>query len=91
MARNASRFRPLQIPIYAFTNNAHVQPQLTLQWGTDPFLIEFDAEDPAANGELATKVLKEKGLVQSDDYLVIVTDQRIRGALVETIQMRIVE
>ena len=86
-ARNISWLRPLKTPIYAFTDCEYLCNQLTINWGTLPFCIDFSETDPAENVVSALDVLKAKGLVESGCTVVIVTEIRTRGELVNTIQM----
>jgi len=77
----------LKTPIYAFTDCEYLCNQLTINWGTLPFCIDFSETDPAENVVSALDVLKAKGLVESGCTVVIVTEIRTRGELVNTIQM----
>ncbi|MCJ8329363.1 MAG: pyruvate kinase [Lentisphaeria bacterium] len=88
MSRYASWFRPQCNRIFCFTNNAVLINQLSLFWGLNPFLIDFDEADPSVNGETATRILKDKGLLESGDLIVVVTDLMVQGSMVETVQMR---
>jgi len=90
MARNAAWLRPLRTPLFAFTDNAGLLNQLALNWGIEPFLIEF-AEDPAANFENAIRVLKDRQLVRSGANIVAVTEVNIHGRLIDTILMETVD
>ena len=88
MARNAAWFRPRDIPIYAFTDNPVLLPQLVLHWGTLPLLMDFQSGDPAANVEHAIRVLRERGLVTRGGYVVMATEVRAGDELVNTVQMK---
>jgi len=90
MARNASWLRPLHTPIYAFTDNARLLPQLPIHWGIQPFMMEF-ANDPAENVDRAIQLLKEQQLIQSGANIVAVTEVEVRGRLVDTIMREEVE
>jgi pyruvate kinase len=90
MARNAAWLRPLHSPLYAFTDNPKLLPQLTLYWGIHAFFLEF-AEDPPVNVENAVKLLKGKGLLKGGDNVVAITEVNIRGNLVDTVMMETVD
>ncbi len=90
MAATSAWFRPRKTPIYAFTDNPALLNQLTILWGVQPFLIDF-ADDPAVNGQTATRVLREKGLVSPGGQLVVVSDIRLHGGIIDTIQMRSID
>lgn len=90
MARNASWLRPLQTPLYAFTDNPRLLDQLTLNWGIRPYFIEFD-EDPARRFENAIAVLKEQKLLEPGQHVVSVTEVDMGGRLIDTILMETVE
>ena len=87
MARNAAWFRP-DTPVYAFTDDPRLVNQLSIYWGVEPYLIEFSHEKPALNTETATSVLLDRGILKDGHWVVIVSDLRIRGEMVQTIQMR---
>jgi pyruvate kinase len=86
MARNAAWLRPMHSPIYAFTDNPKLLNQLSLNWGIQPFFIDF-AEDPAINVENAIHVLRNKGLVHSGANIVAVTEVNFRGRNMNTVLM----
>ena len=86
MAEKVSWLRPLNCPIYAFTDNDVLINQMPLFWGLEPFLIPFDA-DPTANVEKALAELKQRMLLQPGNTIVAVTEAQVRGKLVDSIQM----
>jgi pyruvate kinase len=90
MARNAAWLRPLHTPLYAFTDNPVLLPQLTLNWGIRPYLLTF-AEDPARNFDNAIQILRSQGLVKPGDHVVAVTEVNLGGRLIDTILMETVE
>ncbi len=90
MARNAAWLRPTLTPLFAFTDNPKLLPQLTLFWGIQPFHLDY-AEDPPVNVENAVAILKERGLVRSGDNVVAITEVGIRGRLVNTVLMQTVD
>ena len=90
MAANAAWFRPLRSPIFAFTDNPKLLNQLSILWGVIPFLITFE-DDPALNGQTAMRILKDQGLVQYEDCLVVVSDLIINGDRFETVHMQTVD
>ncbi len=90
MARNAAWLRPIHTPLYAFTDNAKLLHQLTLNWGIRPYFLKF-SDDPARNFESAIAKLKEQGLVKSGSHVVAVTEVNISGRLIESILMETVD
>ncbi|AEN73952.1 pyruvate kinase [Rhodothermus marinus SG0.5JP17-172] len=68
-ARMIARHRP-PVPVYAFTDNPRVVPQLSLLWGTRAFSIPFQ-RDTDQGVQLVHRILKEQGLVRPGDLVVI--------------------
>jgi pyruvate kinase len=90
MARNAAWLRPIHSQIYAFTDNPRLLDQLSLNWGTQSFFMDF-SEDPVTNVENAIRVLQEKALVHIGAKVVAVTEVKIHGRLIDTILMETVD
>ena len=90
MARNAAWLRPLNTPIFAFTDNPKLLNQLALTWGIQPFLVNF-AEDPTTNFENAIATLKNRKLVHTGQNIVAVTGVSVHGRLIDTILMETVD
>jgi pyruvate kinase len=87
MARNAAWLRS-ETPVYAFTDVPELLNQLTIYWGLNPYLISLSADTPELNIAAAQSTLMESGVIESGDWIVIVTHLNIRGEYVETVQMR---
>lgn len=68
-ARRIASFRP-DVPIYAFTDDPRMVPQLALTWGTNAFHIPFQ-KDTDAGVQLVHKSLIEAGVAQRGDRIVI--------------------
>jgi len=69
-ARSIARHRPT-MPVYAFTDDPRVVGQLGILWGTKGFAIPFQPDtDEGVN--TVRRVLKEEGLVNAGDLIVIV-------------------
>jgi len=68
-ARMIARHRP-PVPVYAFTDNPRIVPQLSLLWGTRAFSIPFQ-RDTDQGVQLVHRILKEQGLVRPGDLVVI--------------------
>ena len=83
--------RPLNIPIYAFTDNPVVLNQLTLHWGACGYMLDFDDSDPALNLKAAMRLLREQDLLKHGNAIVSVTEVLAHGQLVDTVQMHRVE
>jgi len=87
MARNVSNLRPEKAPIFAFTSNVRVYRQLSILWGVYPARINF-ADDPNATIDAAEKFLREHKLTLVGDQLVIITDIRVGGERIDSVQLR---
>lgn len=68
-ARMIARHRP-SMPVYAFTDEAHVVGQLGILWGTKAFVIPFQ-NDTDAGVQLVHQILLDHGLVKSGDAVVL--------------------
>ncbi|MEX0993924.1 MAG: pyruvate kinase, partial [Balneolaceae bacterium] len=74
-ARRIAKFRP-DVPIVAFTETSKVRRQLNLVWGVDSVKLEeiFDTDKSV---KVMENYLKENGLVQSGDRVIIATGMPI--------------
>src|SRR5438874_2911981 len=61
MARNVSKLRPENAPIFAFTSSKEVYRQLSIYWGVYPVKIDF-TDDPNATIEAAERFLRRTKL-----------------------------
>ncbi len=86
MAKNAAWTRSLHTKIFAFTNKELTQKQIALLWGTEPFVIDF-SEDSNETVKEASRFLMKHDLVKRGSKVVFITDVRIRGKMVDTIQL----
>jgi pyruvate kinase len=89
MARYFAHLRPMHSPIYAFSPHESVVRQLALPYGVFAQRMGFQ-EDPAKNVFEAEAALLLKGLVESGDHLVVVTDIIEGDRRHESVQLRIV-
>jgi pyruvate kinase len=87
MARNAAWLRS-ETPVYAFTDVPELLNQLTIYWGLEPYMISLSAETPELNIEAAENALIQEGIINENDWIVIVTHLHVHGEYVETVQMR---
>ncbi len=87
MARYVSNMRPEHAPIFAFTPSEHICRQLALCWGTHPVVLEF-TDDPNSTIEAAEKYLRDVGVTEPNDNLVILSDLRAGDAQIDSIQVR---
>lgn len=90
-ARHAAWLRPAKTSIYAFTDNRTLFYQLSLNRGTEPFLIQFDEEEPSNTVDAALDVLKRNQKIKTGETIVLVTEVKIKNKQVATIQMKVVE
>jgi len=73
MADYASHLRPEDSTIFAFTPTEEVARQLALNWGTHAIRMPFDVR-PEHTVADAENLLKQRGLVQPGDRLIVVSD-----------------
>jgi pyruvate kinase len=90
MARYASNLRPQRAPIFAFTPSEEVYRQLALYWGTFPVRIDFTG-NPDRTIAAAEKFLRKNKLATAGNRMVIVSDVRMGRALIDSIQLRVVQ
>jgi pyruvate kinase len=88
MADYVSNLRP-HAPIYAFASSFEVCRKLSVNWGTFPHYLVFDA-NPGRTIGAAMNYLVNEGLAKSGDHLVIVSDMLAGEERFDTIQLRIV-
>ncbi|KAG9451887.1 hypothetical protein H6P81_004791 [Aristolochia fimbriata] len=72
MASLLSRCRP-DCPIFAFTTSTSVRRRLNLQWGLIPFRLGF-SDDMESNLNRTFSLLKARGMIQSGDLVIAVSD-----------------
>ena len=83
MARYVANLRPERAPIFAVASNEQV-------WGVFAVQLHF-TDDPNATIEAAEKYLRDEKLIVPNDNLVIISDVRAGHALVDCVQLRMVE
>jgi pyruvate kinase len=83
--------RPKGIPIYAFTDKEHIFRHLLLPWGVEPFLMEFNEEDPEQTILNAIAYLKRREWIIPGSWLVVITNVLAGKKIIDTIQLRHVE
>jgi len=89
MALYVSHLRPLHAPIFAFSPDERVCRRLALLYGVHAQRMGFVAE-PDKNVFAAETALLLKGLAESGDHLVVVTDILDGDRRHESVQLRIV-
>ncbi|XP_072986753.1 pyruvate kinase isozyme A, chloroplastic-like [Typha latifolia] len=72
MASLLSRCRP-DCPIFAFTTSTSVRRRLNLQWGLIPFRLNF-SDDMESNLNRTFALLKARGMIQSGDLVIALSD-----------------
>lgn len=87
LARKISSMRPVQSPVYAFTDVPLVFHHLLLLWGIEPFLIEF-SEEAETTIQRAFQALKEGNWSKSGDSLVVVASVFAGKRAIDSIQYR---
>lgn len=87
MARNVSKLRPENTPIFAFTSSEEVYHQLSIYWGVYPVKIDF-IDDPNATIDVAEMFLRRTKLTAPGDQLVIISDLRAGKERIDSVQLR---
>lgn len=88
MAHLLAHQRPESAPIFAFTPKLHVSRTLCMARGVHPFVMEFIKGSPDTNIRAALDLLRERGLVQKGDPIVILSDALHDEMTVEAILLR---
>lgn len=89
MARGVSALRPIQSPIFAFSNSAETIKQLRICHGVIPFQMIFCTE-PDATVSRAIKYLRKRGYLVTGDKIVVVSDILASDSVIDSIQLRTV-
>ena len=89
MADYVSNMRPMLAPIFAFAPSYETCRKICLNWGTFPYYLPFDP-NPLRTIGAAQALLVERGLVESGDHLVIISDLLAGEALFDSVQLRVV-
>ncbi|MET3873665.1 pyruvate kinase [Puniceicoccus vermicola] len=90
LPQTVSSLRPVGTPIFAFTDQPHLVPQMRLIRGVHPFLIDF-AEDGETTIQSAFRLLTEHGYVAVGSWAVLITTVLRRKRLVDGLQLRQVD
>ena len=85
--RNVSNLRPEHAPIFAFASTETVKRRLVLYWGIFPILLHF-AKHPDQTISRAEKFLRDARLTRKGDNLVIISDARAKGGVIDSVQLR---
>ena len=80
-----------KVPIYAFADSVEILRHLITLWGIEPFLMEFDDNDPEQTIKNAFSIMLEKQWVKKGQQLVVITNVLAHGQLVDTVQLRYVD
>jgi len=87
MARYVSGLRPQHAEIFAFTPSEHICRQLALSWAVHPVVLPF-TDDPNSTIEAAEEYLQDAHLIEGGDNLVVLSDLRVDGCQIDSIQVR---
>ncbi len=90
LPQTLSSLRPVGTPIFAFTDQPHLETQMRLLRGVEPFFIEF-ADDRESTIQSAFRLLLDRGFVRRGDWAVIITTVLRRRRVIDGLQMRQVE
>ncbi len=86
MAHHAAWTRMLDCPIFAFTNNPTLLPQLALLWSVHPTYLDFN-DDPNQTVHDAGNILLHREHIAEGDTVVFVSEATIKDKRVDTIQI----
>ncbi len=90
MARYAAWMRPRYSPILAICDNEKSANELTLSWGVQSAVMEFDLIEPQNTVENAIKMLTQKKLLTPGNTVVIIGAISVGTEIVDAVQMRTV-
>lgn len=79
------------VPIFAFTDDVVVFRQLLLPWGVEPFLMEFNDDDPERTIVRALDSLREKRWRPRGATLVVITNVLAGKKTIDSLQLRTIE
>jgi pyruvate kinase len=84
--RSVARFRP-KAKILGFSSDPRTVAQLTMSWGTTPYLLEASGSADELTNE-AIALAKEKGEIHSGDLVVVVGGSRFsKGRVTDTVRV----
>ncbi len=84
--RSVARFRP-KAKILGFSSDPRTVAQLTMSWGTTPYLLEASGNADELTNE-AIALAKEKGEIHSGDLVVVVGGSRFsKGRVTDTVRV----
>ncbi|MEM8868042.1 MAG: pyruvate kinase [Verrucomicrobiota bacterium] len=86
-AQKLSSLRP-QVPIYAFTDQPVLFKQLLLLRGIEPFLMDFNDDEPEETVQNAFQALKEGNWSEPGDSIVVITKMYAGEKEIDTTQIR---
>lgn len=92
LPRVVTSLRPAHCPIFAFTDSNILFKQLLMQWGVEPFMMDFD-EDPESIVLKAFDRLKNSRYkwAREGDWMVVITSVIHGEKVIDSIQLRPVE
>ncbi len=77
------------VPIFAFTDKEALFRQLLFPWGVEPFLMDFDDDDPEKTIGSALALLKERNWRESGSTMVVITNVLAgEKGIVDSLQLR---
>jgi pyruvate kinase len=82
--------RAVGVPIYAFTDDEALFRQMLLPWGVEPFLMPFH-DEPEETIQSALAYLVRRQWCARGTWLVVLTNARARGKIIDTVQLRQIE
>jgi len=91
MGRYIAWMRPRYSTVYALCPSEDVAKSLTLIWSLQPFVIPFAPKDPEKNIDTGLNFLREKGLIQKGQTVVIVSSIISGQTPADAVQMRVLE
>ena len=90
VARHTAWMRPRYSKVYALCARAEVAAGLTLNWGITPLVVPFDMINPENTIEDALKSLRQQGLLEKNQTVVVIGAILVGDQVVDAVQMRVV-
>lgn len=88
MARHAASCRPRYSPIYAICEHPPVAESLSLNWGVEAFVHDFDHERPERTVESALQWMLSQGRLQRGQTVVVISSITAGDHLIDVVEMR---
>ncbi|MFW5883483.1 MAG: pyruvate kinase [Verrucomicrobiota bacterium] len=78
-------------PVFAFTDDPLLFKQMLLLWGIEPFMLDFNANDPEQTIRDAFDRLSQTGWAKRGETVIVVSNVLAGEKVIDTIQIRSIE